>query len=101
MVIGEVTWGGANQVPNPRPVAQGFQAYIPNGHMGSSLSGKNWEGDGVIPDVAAKGDRALRVAQILAFQALLRSAPEGSWHERLKEELALVERKAGTEPDAR
>ena len=49
-MIGEGTWGGANQVPNPRQVTQGFLAYIPNGQMGSSLTGKNWEGVGVIPD---------------------------------------------------
>ena len=96
-VIGEGTWGGANQVPPPRPVTQSFEALIPNGHTASALTGKNWEGVGVIPDVPVSADSALRVAHARAIQALLRSAPQGSWHERLKQELALVERQGVTE----
>lgn len=96
-VIGEGTWGGANQVPPPRPVTQTFEALIPNGHTASALTGKNWEGVGVIPDVPVSADSALRVAHARAIQALLRSAPQGSWHERLKEELALVEMQVGAE----
>jgi hypothetical protein len=97
-VIGEGTWGGANQVPPPRAVTPSFEALIPNGHTTSALSGKNWEGVGVVPDIPVNADSALRVAHERAIQALLRSAPQGSWHEQLKQELALVERQVGTEP---
>ena len=97
-VIGEGTWGGANQVPPPRPVTPSFEALIPNGHTASALTGKNWEGVGVIPDIPVKADSALRVAHARAIQTLLRSAPQGSWHEQLKQELASVERQGGTEP---
>lgn len=97
-VIGEGTWGGANRVPPPRAVTQALEALIPNGHTASALTGKNWEGVGVLPDLPVKAERALRVAHARAIQALLRSAPEGSWHEQLKKELALVERQSGTEP---
>lgn len=97
-VIGEGTWGGANQVPPPRAVTQSFEALIPNGHTTSVLTGKNWEGVGVIPDIPVRADNALRVAHARAIQALLRSAPQGSWHEQLIQELALVERPVGTEP---
>lgn len=97
-VIGEGTWGGANQVPPPRPVTQTFEALIPNGHTASALTGKNWEGVGVIPDIPVRADSALQVAHARAIQALLRLAPQGSWHEQLKQELALVERQVGSEP---
>jgi hypothetical protein len=97
-VIGEGTWGGANQVPPPRAVTQSFEALIPNGHTTSALTGKNWEGVGVVPDIAAREDNALRVAHARAIQTLLRSAPQGSWHEQLEQELALVERQVGIEP---
>ncbi|HEX7554960.1 MAG TPA: S41 family peptidase [Geothrix sp.] len=97
-VIGEGTWGGANQVPPPRAVTQTFEALIPNGHTTSALTGKNWEGVGVVPDLPVTAESALRVAHARAIQALLRSAPQGSWHEQLKQELALVERQGGTEP---
>ncbi len=92
LVIGEPTWGGANQVPNPRPIAPGFQAYIPNGHMGTALTGRNWEGAGVIPDVPIPADQALRAAQVRALRGLCQSAPEGARLEILKKELALLER---------
>jgi len=97
-VIGEGTWGGANQVPPPRAVTQSFEALIPNGHTASALTGKNWEGVGVIPDIPVGADSALRVAHARAIQSLLRSVTQGSWHEQLKQELALVERQVGTEP---
>jgi C-terminal processing protease CtpA/Prc len=97
-VIGEGTWGGANQVPPPRAVTQSFEALIPNGHTTSALTGKNWEGVGVVPDIPVRADNALRVAHARAIQALLRSAPQGSWHEQLKQELELLERQVGTEP---
>lgn len=98
LVIGEVTWGGANQVPNPRPVTQGLQAFIPNGLMRSALTGRSWEGVGVIPDVSVSADRALRLAHTLAIQALLRSATEGNRQERLKRDLALAEVQLGSNP---
>lgn len=89
-VIGEGTWGGANQVPPPRPVNLRFEANIPNGCLRTSFTGKSWEGVGVIPDVPVKADQALRVAHARALEAVLRSAPQGFWHEKLKQELALV-----------
>jgi len=98
VVIGEGTWGGANQVPNPRPLGHDFKAYIPNGRMGSTLTGGNWEGVGVIPDVPAGTDQALRVAQAMALQAVLRSVPQGLWQDKLKAELATVALPTGAEP---
>jgi hypothetical protein len=100
LVIGEGTWGGANQIPNPRPIGEGLQAFIPNGHMGTSLTGKNWEGVGIIPDIPARADQALRVAQGLALQALLRSAAEGAGRDILKKELAQLDPPPAAEPAA-
>ena len=97
-VIGERTWGGANRVPNPRPVNKHFEALIPNGHTASSLTGKNWEGVGVIPDILVSVDNALRAAHARAIRVLLRSNTQGSWHEKLEQELALVEMHVGPDP---
>lgn len=97
-VIGEGTWGGANQVPPPRPVNQDFEALIPNGHTTSVLTGKNWEGVGVIPDRPVNADSALVVAHARAIQTLLRSTPQGPWHERLKQELTSAEKTSGAGP---
>ena len=100
-VIGERTWGGANRVPNPRPVNKHFEALIPNGHTASSLTGKNWEGVGVIPDIPLSADKALQVAHARAIRILLRSTTQGAWHEKLGQELALVEMQVGPDPKTR
>lgn len=101
VVIGERTWGGANQVPNPHPILAGFLAYIPNGHTASSLTGTNWEGEGVLPDVPSRADQALAVAHALALKALLRTAPEGPRRSHLEKELAAAEPQSGPAPDGR
>ncbi len=90
-VIGETTGGGANQVPPSRILNSCFEVIIPNGCFRSSLTGKNWEGVGVIPDIPVPASKALPVAHSRAIQALLRVVPKGPWHEQLGRELALVE----------
>jgi hypothetical protein len=62
------------------------------------VTGNNWEGTGVIPDVSAPADHSLRLAHGLATKSLLRSAPEGSSHEKLKRELTLLEIQTDAEP---
>jgi len=96
-VIGETTGGGANQVPPSRIINSRFEAFIPNGCFRSSLTGKNWEGIGVIPDIPVRADNALPVAHSRAIRALLRVTPKGSWHEQLEGELALVEAQRAAE----
>ncbi len=101
VVIGEVTGGGANQVPPPRLVNSCFEVNIPNGQARSSLTGKNWEGIGVIPDVPVSATHALPVAHAMAIRVLLRTTPTGPWHETLERELAVVEKQGPFLPKGR
>jgi hypothetical protein len=61
-VIGERTWGGAN-ASRPYRLSEHFVAFIPSRRSISPITHTNWEGAGVIPDVAAKVDDALAAAQ--------------------------------------
>jgi hypothetical protein len=60
-VIGERTWGGANPA-RPLRLGDHFLAVIPGRRIINPITHTNWEGVGVIPDVAAAPDKALEAA---------------------------------------
>jgi C-terminal processing protease CtpA/Prc len=61
-VIGETTAGAANP-GRPYPLIAGFEVVVPNGMVRGAVSGGNWEGSGVIPDVKTRASEALDAAQ--------------------------------------
>lgn len=61
-VIGQPTWGGANPA-RPYRLGDNFHAVIPGRRTISPITGTNWEGVGVTPDIAAAPDQALAVAR--------------------------------------
>jgi hypothetical protein len=73
-VIGERTWGGAN-ASRPYRLSEYFAAFIPSRRSISPITLTNWEGTGVIPDVAAKVDDALAAAKALMQRQLNGGAP--------------------------
>ncbi|MFZ6745119.1 S41 family peptidase [Undibacterium sp. JH2W] len=73
-VIGERTWGGAN-ASRPYRLSEYFAAFIPSRRSISPITHTNWEGVGVIPDVAAKVDDALAAAKDLMQRQLNGGAP--------------------------
>lgn len=68
-VIGERTWGGAN-ASRPYRLSEHFFAFIPSKRPINPITQTNWEGVGVIPDVAAKIDDALPAAKDLMQRQL-------------------------------
>jgi len=72
-VVGEGTWGGAHPA-RPYRLSEHFLAVIPGRRTISPITQTNWEGVGVIPDVAAKPDDALVVARDLLQRRLQGSA---------------------------
>jgi hypothetical protein len=60
-VVGETTGGGANPGGTVR-LAAGLSMFIPGGRARNPITGTNWEGVGVTPDVAVPGDNALKTA---------------------------------------
>lgn len=73
-VVGERTWGGAHPT-RPYRLAEHFLALIPSQRTISPITRTNWEGVGVVPDVAAKPDDALAVAKDLLQRQLQGSTP--------------------------
>jgi hypothetical protein len=64
-IIGETTGGGAHAV-TAGPIEYGFIATIPVARSINPVTGKDWEGVGVMPDVAISEDKALDAA-ILSY----------------------------------
>jgi len=60
-VIGETTGGGAHAV-EPQNISNGFIGLIPYAREVSPITGTNWEGTGVKPDIAIAADSALDAA---------------------------------------
>lgn len=73
-VVGEPSWGGAHPA-RPYRLSEHFLAVIPGRRTISPITQTNWEGVGVIPDVAAKPDDALAVAKDLLQRRLHGSPP--------------------------
>lgn len=72
-IIGEVTGGGAH--PGARyQIDEHFTVNIPTGRAINPITGTNWEGTGVIPDVDVPRERALQVAQIAALKQIIAGA---------------------------
>lgn len=73
-VIGERTWGGANPA-RPYRIGDHFYAAIPGLRIISPITHTNWEGVGVIPDIATTPDNALASAKDLLQRQLDGTAP--------------------------
>ena len=72
-VVGETTAGGSHPV-SPYKVGDHFLVYVPNGRSISPVTGTDWEGKGVAPDVAVNADNALEAAERLAAERIQRDA---------------------------
>ncbi len=90
VIVGESTWGGANPGGTVR-LNDHFMAFIPVGMAKNPVTGTNWEGTGVTPDVKATYDDALKAGQVLAVKNLLASA-KGDDAARLAEVLKELEK---------
>ena len=72
-VVGEITGGAAHPV-SPHQAGDHFTIFVPDGRSVNPVTNKDWEGVGVIPDVAVKADDALEAAQRLAAERIQQTA---------------------------
>lgn len=80
-IVGEASGGAANP-GGMVPVGGGFAVFISQGSPKNPNTGGNWEGTGVLPDVAVPWDQALTRAHALALEAILagdRSRTDAAW----------------------
>ena len=72
-LVGQTSYGAATP-GGFRPLSGGFAAFIPMQIVSNSLTGSNWEGVGVRPDVEVPAAEALTRAHRLALEAILTDA---------------------------
>ena len=72
-VVGEATAGGSHPV-TPYKAGDHFTVFVPNGRSISPVTGTDWEGKGVVPDVSVHAEDALETAQRLAAERIQREA---------------------------
>lgn len=72
-IVGEETWGGAHPTRGFR-LSDHFAAAIPSRRSISPITGSNWEGVGVIPDIATAPDNAMAVAEDVLLRRLQKPA---------------------------
>lgn len=70
-IIGEVTGGGAHPVDLREFENVGVAMNLPYGRAVNPITGTNWEGKGVEPDIKVKADQALLVARSEAVKKLI------------------------------
>ncbi|MGZ3183433.1 MAG: S41 family peptidase [Telluria sp.] len=86
-LVGETTGGGANPGRSHR-VGEHFSAFIPYGRAHNPVTGGNWEGSGVQPEVAVPAADALVRAQQLALTSLLQHTSDPDDQRELQAALA-------------
>lgn len=84
-VVGEVSAGGANPGREFR-INEHFRIFVPTGRAINPVTGTNWEGTGVKPDIETTFAHALKTAHLAALRKLL----ETSTSERKKQQLKSV-----------
>jgi hypothetical protein len=72
-LVGETTAGAATP-GGFRPLAHGFVAFIPMQIVANTITGTNWEGVGVIPDIVAPAAESLARAHRLALESIMEDA---------------------------
>lgn len=61
VLVGATTGGGANP-GGTLPIGDGFRMFVPTGRAINPITGTNWEGVGVVPEIAVETDKALDAA---------------------------------------
>ncbi len=69
-LVGETTAGGAHP-GSPYRLHPHFEVFIPNGRAINPITGRNWEGVGVQPDISIIQDQALKVAYRMALKSII------------------------------
>ena len=89
-LIGETTGGGAH-AGSPHRLGEHFMMFVPSGRPINPVTHTDWEGVGVVPDVAVSADDALEVAEAAALKAVIAQETDPEWKRRLQGRLAELE----------
>jgi hypothetical protein len=87
ILVGEKTDGGAHPGASYR-LHPHFEVFIPIGRTINPITGSDWEGIGVTPDIPASSEKAFMIAYSLALESILASlgdSPSGPFKELAEE----------------
>ncbi|HEY9735044.1 MAG TPA: S41 family peptidase [Trichocoleus sp.] len=92
-VVGETSRGGAHPGSGHR-LHDHFWVFIPNGRAINPLTGTNWNGTGVIPDVKVPAELAPKTAHLIALTQLLETTQQetAAFRRELEEARHIAER---------
>jgi len=82
-IVGETTYGAGNP-GGFFPAAEGFGVFVSTSRTRNPITGTNWEGTGVTPDVAVPQAEALDTALVMAYETLLESTEDAAQRELLE-----------------
>lgn len=71
-LVGETTGGGAHPGASYR-LHPHFEVFIPIGQVINPITGTNWAGSGVKPDISALPEQAFKIAYRLALESIIKS----------------------------
>ncbi len=95
-LFGETTGGGAHPT-GTRPLSPTMAISVPHSRSVNPITGTNWEGTGVVPDVSVPAERALDAAYDVALRHVLSLELPPPIAQEAREALA---RLSGTDTDA-
>jgi retinol-binding protein 3 len=90
-VVGEVSAGAANP-GSMVGIGEHFQLFVPSGRAVSPITGTNWEGTGIKPDIEVPASKALKTAHLEALRALEKKAVDPDRKKYLRATIDAVEK---------
>ena len=91
-VVGERTGGGAHP-GGVRRITDHFAIWLPTGRAINPVTGTNWEGEGIAPDVAVEAKDALHAAHLAALKQVRESATDPRHRQEVDRAIAALERR--------
>ena len=91
-IVGETTGGGAHP-GGMRPITSQFGIWLPNGRAINPITGTNWEGTGVAPDLQVEDSEALNAAHLDALKKIRAAASDARHRSQLDAAIAALEGK--------
>ncbi|MDQ3170520.1 MAG: S41 family peptidase [Acidobacteriota bacterium] len=89
-IVGETTGGGAHP-GGVRAITDTFGIWLPNGRAINPVTGTNWEGAGVEPDLKVEDSEALHAAHLDALKKIRASASDARHRAQLDAAIATLE----------
>jgi C-terminal processing protease CtpA/Prc len=86
-IVGETTGGGAHP-SRMRRINEHYEMTVPGSTVRDYVTGKDWEGVGVLPDLSVSAEEALTMAQIIILKKMLADKPNAESRDEIRKRLA-------------